>query len=72
MDEGALASWRRPRSSIAVACQLVRRGQAAAVVSAGSTGGIVATARLRLRLAARLAPARRWPWCCPPGPSPRC
>jgi phosphate acyltransferase len=49
MDEGALASWRRPRSSIAVACQLVRRGQAAAVVSAGSTGGIVATARLRLR-----------------------
>ncbi len=49
MDEGALASWRRPRSSVAVACQLVRRGQAAAVVSAGSTGGIVATARLRLR-----------------------
>jgi glycerol-3-phosphate acyltransferase PlsX len=49
MDEGALASWRRPRSSIAVACQLVRRGQAAAVMSAGSTGGIVATARLRLR-----------------------
>src|SRR6266571_8140703 len=38
MAEGALASWRRPRSSIAVACQLVRRGQAAAVVSAGSTG----------------------------------
>lgn len=49
MDEGALASLRRPRSSIAVACQLVRRGEAAAVVSAGSTGGIVATARLRLR-----------------------
>jgi glycerol-3-phosphate acyltransferase PlsX len=49
MDEGALASRRRPRSSIAVACQLVRRGQAGAVVSAGSTGGIVATARLRLR-----------------------
>jgi glycerol-3-phosphate acyltransferase PlsX len=49
MAEGALASWRRPRSSIAVACQLVRRGQAAAVVSAGSTGGIVATSRLRLR-----------------------
>ena len=49
MDEGALASWRRPRSSVAVACQLVRRGQAAAVVSAGSTAGIVATARLRLR-----------------------
>jgi glycerol-3-phosphate acyltransferase PlsX len=49
MDEGALASWRRPRSSIAVACQLVRRGQAAAVVSAGSTGAIVATAQMRLR-----------------------
>jgi phosphate acyltransferase len=49
MDEGALASWRRPRSSLAVACQLIRRGQAAAVVSAGSTAGIVATARLRLR-----------------------
>jgi phosphate acyltransferase len=49
MNEGALASWRRPRSSVAVACQTVRRGQADAVVSAGSTGGIVATARLRLR-----------------------
>jgi phosphate acyltransferase len=49
MDEGALASWRRARSSIAVACQLVRRGQASAVMSAGSTGAIVATARLRLR-----------------------
>src|SRR5215831_406042 len=49
MDEGALASWRRPRSSVAVACQLVRRGQAAAVVSAGSTAGIVTIARLRLR-----------------------
>jgi glycerol-3-phosphate acyltransferase PlsX len=34
---------------MAIACQLVRRGQAEAVVSAGSTGGIVATARLRLR-----------------------
>ena len=49
MNEGALASWRRPRSSVAVACQVIRRGQAAALVSAGSTGGIVATARLRLR-----------------------
>jgi phosphate acyltransferase len=49
MDEGALASWRRPRSSIAVACQLVRRGQASAVMSAGSTGAIVATAQMRLR-----------------------
>jgi glycerol-3-phosphate acyltransferase PlsX len=50
MHEGALASWRRPRSSIAVACQLVRRGQADALMSAGSTGAIVATANLRLRL----------------------
>jgi len=49
MDEGALASLRRPRSGVAVACQLVRRGDAAAVVSAGPTGGIVATSRLRLR-----------------------
>lgn len=50
MGEGSIASWRRPRSSIAVACQLVRRGQASAVVSAGSTGATVTTARLRLRL----------------------
>ena len=49
MDDGALSIRRRPRSSVAVACQLVRRGQAAAVVSAGSTGGVVTTARLRLR-----------------------
>jgi glycerol-3-phosphate acyltransferase PlsX len=48
MDEGALAGFRRPRSSIAVACQLVRRGQANAVVSAGPTGAIVASARHRL------------------------
>ncbi|GHE34921.1 phosphate acyltransferase [Streptosporangium violaceochromogenes] len=49
MNEGALASLRRPRSSIAVACHLVRRGDACAVVSAGSTAGIVATGKLRLR-----------------------
>src|ERR1700742_3742746 len=49
VSEGALAIRRRPRSSIAVACQLVRRGQAAAVVSAGPTGGVGAPARLRLR-----------------------
>jgi phosphate acyltransferase len=48
MAEGALAGFRRPRSSLAVACQLVRRGQASAVVSAGSTGAIVASARHRL------------------------
>jgi glycerol-3-phosphate acyltransferase PlsX len=50
MDEGALAVWRRPRSGAAVACQMIRRGQAAAMVSAGSTGGVVSTARLRLKL----------------------
>ena len=49
MEEGALASWRRPRSSIALACQLVHLGQASAVVSAGSTGATVSIARLRLR-----------------------
>src|SRR5258708_37762182 len=49
MTEGALASWRRARSSIAVACQLVNLGQATAVVSAGSTAAVVSIARLRLR-----------------------
>ena len=69
MDEGALASWRRPRSSLAVACQLIRRGQAAAVVSAGSTAGIVATARLRLRsLPGLLRPGRAV--ALPTGPKP--
>ncbi|MGN6791144.1 MAG: phosphate acyltransferase PlsX [Streptosporangiaceae bacterium] len=58
MDDGALASWRRPRSSIAVACQLVHLGQATAVVSAGSTAAVVSTARLRLRnVAGVLRPA---------------
>jgi len=49
MEEGALASRRKPRSSIAICCRLVRSGQAAAMVSAGTTAGVVATARLRLR-----------------------
>jgi glycerol-3-phosphate acyltransferase PlsX len=49
MDEGALAGLRRPRSSVAIACRLIRRGHASALVSAGSTGGVVATSRLRLR-----------------------
>src|SRR5699024_218242 len=49
MHEGALASWRRPRSSAAVACRLIRRGDADALVSAGTTGGIVATPTARLR-----------------------
>ncbi|MBV2364955.1 phosphate acyltransferase PlsX [Streptomonospora sp. NEAU-YY374] len=49
MHEGALASWRRPRSSVAVACKLIRQGEATALVSAGSTGGVVATSTVRLR-----------------------
>jgi phosphate acyltransferase len=49
MGEGALASWRKGRSSVAIACRLIRQGRASALVSAGSTAGIVATARLRLR-----------------------
>lgn len=49
MNEGALASWRRPRSSVAVACKLIRQGDASALVSAGSTGGVVATSTVRLR-----------------------
>ncbi|WP_233526023.1 phosphate acyltransferase PlsX [Actinomadura spongiicola] len=49
MDEGALASWRKPRSSIAIACHLIKQGRASALVSAGSTAGVVATSRLRLK-----------------------
>ncbi|GAA4906604.1 MULTISPECIES: phosphate acyltransferase PlsX [Nocardiopsidaceae] len=49
MHEGALASWRRPRSSIAVACRLIRQGEASALVSTGSTGGVVTTSTVRLR-----------------------
>ncbi|GLU47484.1 phosphate acyltransferase PlsX [Nocardiopsis ansamitocini] len=49
MHEGALAAWRRARSSVAVACKLIRQGEAAALVSAGSTGGVVATSTVRLR-----------------------
>ncbi|MGP4021800.1 phosphate acyltransferase PlsX [Actinomadura sp. 3N407] len=49
MGEGALASWRKPRSSIAIACHLIKQGRASALVSAGSTAGVVATSRLRLK-----------------------
>src|SRR5262249_32088439 len=45
MDEGALASWRRPRSSVAIACQLVRRGQAGAAGSAGSARAVASPPR---------------------------
>nr|WP_242902516.1 phosphate acyltransferase PlsX [Actinomadura terrae] len=49
MGEGALASRRKPRSSVAIACHLIKQGRASALVSAGSTAGVVATARLRLK-----------------------
>nr|WP_051712267.1 phosphate acyltransferase PlsX [Spirillospora albida] len=49
MGEGALASWRKPRSSIAIACHLIKQGRASALVSAGTTAGVVATSRLRLK-----------------------
>jgi phosphate acyltransferase len=49
MEEGAFASRRKPRSSIAICCRLIRSGQASAMVSAGTTAGVVSTARLRLR-----------------------
>jgi glycerol-3-phosphate acyltransferase PlsX len=49
MDEGALASWRKPRSTIAIACELIKHGKAGALVSAGSTAGVVATSAVRLR-----------------------
>ncbi|GAA2082906.1 phosphate acyltransferase PlsX [Actinomadura alba] len=49
MDEGALASRRKPRSSVAIACRLIRQNRASALVSAGTTAGVVATSRLRLR-----------------------
>src|SRR5262249_26101244 len=45
MDEGELASLRRPRSSAAIACQLVRRGQAQAGASAGAPRGAGACSR---------------------------
>ncbi|QXJ24144.1 phosphate acyltransferase PlsX [Actinomadura graeca] len=49
MGEGALASRRKPRSSVAIACHLIKQGRASALVSAGSTAGVVATSRLRLK-----------------------
>ncbi|WP_460302356.1 phosphate acyltransferase PlsX [Actinocorallia aurea] len=49
MGEGALASWRKPRSTIAIACELIKHGKAGALVSAGSTAGVVATSAVRLK-----------------------
>ncbi|KWX00149.1 phosphate acyltransferase [Carbonactinospora thermoautotrophica] len=48
MHEGALSAWRRTRSSVAIGCELVRSGQAQALVSAGSTSAVVAAATRRL------------------------
>ena len=58
MDEGALASWRRPRSSMAVACQVIRRGQAAALVSAGFDRRHRGHRPAPAAVGARAAPAR--------------
>lgn len=49
MDEEAAVSVRtRPRASIVVAMELLRRGEGSAVVSAGHSGAVVAAAVLRL------------------------
>jgi glycerol-3-phosphate acyltransferase PlsX len=50
MDEsGAKALRRKKHSSISVACDLVKSGDADAVVSAGNTGATVAAATVKLR-----------------------
>ncbi len=51
MDDDAVGSVRRKRdSSISVAVDLVKKGEAEAVVSAGHTGAAVATTTIKLRL----------------------
>jgi len=49
-ESGAKALRRKKNSSIAVATELVKNGEAEAVVSAGNTGAAVATATIKLRL----------------------
>ena len=49
-ESGAKAIRRKKNSSIAVANDLVKNGEAEAVVSAGNTGAAVATATVKLRL----------------------
>lgn len=49
-ESGAKAIRRKKNSSIAVANDLVKKGDAEAVVSAGNTGAAVATATVKLRL----------------------
>jgi glycerol-3-phosphate acyltransferase PlsX len=48
MGESSLALRRKPRSSIGVAADLVARGEAAAMVTAGNTGAAVLAARMAL------------------------
>ena len=51
MDEsGAKALRRKKNSSISIAADLVKKGDAQALVSAGNTGAAVATATVKLRL----------------------
>ena len=60
MDEHpALALREKKDSSILVAVDLVKRGEADAVVTAGHTGAGMAAAVLRLGPPARRRPARR-------------
>ena len=49
-ESGARAIRRKKNSSIAIAIDLVKKGEADAVVSAGNTGAAVAGATLKLRL----------------------
>jgi len=49
-DSGARSIRRKKKSSIAVATDLVKSGEAQAVVSAGNTGAAVAAATIKLRL----------------------
>ena len=51
-EPGAKAVRRKKHSSITVATDLVKHGEAQAVVSAGNTGALVAAATLKLRLLA--------------------
>ncbi len=48
-DDGARAVRAKPDSSVAVTCRLVGQGRAAAAVSAGNTGAMLAAATLHIR-----------------------
>ncbi|MGC6427168.1 MAG: phosphate acyltransferase PlsX [Akkermansiaceae bacterium] len=49
-ESGAKALRRKKKSSIAISADLVKRGEAGAMVSAGNTGAAVAAATVKLRL----------------------